>query len=93
MLKRSLYIQFFALYVKNVPSYLKKTWDPLRDLRETYGMRSPLKVATHGRHSMSPLNVATQGGHCMLKRSIDIQRFALYVKKRSLVIKKKTGIP
>jgi hypothetical protein len=42
--------------------------------------KSPLKVATQGRRSRWPLKVATQSGNSMLKRSLDIQLFALYVK-------------
>jgi hypothetical protein len=42
--------------------------------------RSPLKVATQGRRSRWPLKVATQSGNSMLKRSLDRQLFALYVK-------------
>ena len=44
-----------------IHKYIYIYGDPLRDLRGTYGMFSPLKVATQGRHSRSPLKVATQG--------------------------------
>ena len=36
--------------------------------------------ASQGRHSRWPLKIATQGGHGMLKRPLDIQFSALYVK-------------
>ena len=64
MCKRSLDIQVVVLYVKNGHHFLKKNWDPLRDLRGQYGMFSPLKVAAHGRHSRSPLHVATICENC-----------------------------
>ena len=70
----------------------RKSWDTLRDLRGTYGMFSPLKVATQGRHSRAPLKVATQGGHNMWKRSLDLQVVVLYV-KNGHHFKKNPGIP
>jgi hypothetical protein len=45
--------------LKTVTSYYNISGGPLRNLRGNYGMISPLKVATQGRHSRSPLKVAT----------------------------------
>jgi hypothetical protein len=70
----------FRIIYKNVTCYKKNAWDPLRDVRGKSGIFSLFKVATQGGHSRWPFKVATQGGHCMLKRTLDIQLFALYVK-------------
>ena len=67
MLTRSLDIHVFALYIKNATCYKKNAWDPLRDVRGTYG----IFFATQGGHSRSPLKVAIQGRH---------SRWPLYVK-------------
>ena len=49
------------------------------------GSRTVLYVfASQGRHSRSPLKVASPGRHSMLKRSLARNIFALHAKKRSL---------
>ena len=66
--------------LKTSPIIYKKNLGSLKGPEGKYGMFSPLKVATQGRHPRSPLKVATQGSHNMRKRSLDIQVVALYVK-------------